>query len=152
MKRFFLSILTALIAGTVSFAFPLEGTIKWNADLVPVSGDEFELVLTGNILDGWHSYPYGDEAGMTGIDFSLPEGAVLVGTPSEEGGFTDYKGEELSMGQWQRIALARQLYSDAPVLVFDEPTAWMDIPSRDKFYKTLDKLKQEKVVILIKHV
>lgn len=61
-------------------------------------------------------------------------------------------GEELSMGQWQRIALARQLYSDAPVLVFDEPTAWMDIPSRDKFYKTLDKLKQDKVVILIKHV
>ena len=62
-------------------------------------------------------------------------------------------GEELSMGQWQRIALARQLYSDAPVLIFDEPTAWMDVPSRDKFYKTLEMLKeQRKVIILIKHV
>ncbi|MBO4600152.1 MAG: ABC transporter ATP-binding protein [Bacteroidales bacterium] len=62
-------------------------------------------------------------------------------------------GEELSMGQWQRIALARQLYSDAPVLVFDEPTAWMDIPSRDRFYETLSMLqKQNKVIILIKHI
>ena len=62
-------------------------------------------------------------------------------------------GEELSMGQWQRIALARQLYGDAPVLVFDEPTAWMDVPSRDRFYETLEMLKrQNKVIILIKHV
>ena len=62
-------------------------------------------------------------------------------------------GEELSMGQWQRVALARQLYSNAPVLVFDEPTAWMDVPSRDRFYKTLESMKNEgKVIILIKHV
>ena len=62
-------------------------------------------------------------------------------------------GEELSMGQWQRIALARQLYSDAPILLFDEPTAWMDIPTRDKFFNTLERLQQEgKVIILIKHV
>lgn len=62
-------------------------------------------------------------------------------------------GEELSMGQWQRIALARQLYSDAPVLIFDEPTAWMDVPSRERFYETLEMLKaQKKVIILIKHV
>lgn len=62
-------------------------------------------------------------------------------------------GEELSMGQWQRIALARQLYSDAPVLIFDEPTAWMDVPSRDRFYQTLETLKNNnKVIILIKHV
>lgn len=62
-------------------------------------------------------------------------------------------GEELSMGQWQRIALARQLYSDAPVLIFDEPTAWMDVPSRERFYETLETLKNNnKVIILIKHV
>ena len=62
-------------------------------------------------------------------------------------------GEELSMGQWQRIALARQLYSDAPVLIFDEPTAWMDIPSRERFYETLNSLREcDKVIILIKHV
>lgn len=62
-------------------------------------------------------------------------------------------GEELSMGQWQRVALARQLYGNAPVLIFDEPTAWMDVPSRERFYDTLEMLKQQgKVIILIKHV
>lgn len=62
-------------------------------------------------------------------------------------------GEELSMGQWQRVALARQLYSDAPVLVFDEPTAWLDIPSREQFYNTLETLRREnKIILLIKHV
>ncbi|MBP5645716.1 MAG: ABC transporter ATP-binding protein [Bacteroidales bacterium] len=62
-------------------------------------------------------------------------------------------GEDLSMGQWQRIALARQLYSDAPVLLFDEPTAWMDVPTREHFEKTLQSLKeQNKVIILIKHI
>ena len=49
--------------------------------------------------------------------------------------------------------MARQLYSNAPVLIFDEPTAWMDVPSRDRFYQTLEMMKQEgKVIILIKHV
>ncbi len=62
-----------------------------------------------------------------------------------------YGGEELSMGQWQRIALARQLYSDAPVLVFDEPTAWMDVEARRHFRKTLEVLKQEHLVILVSH-
>lgn len=62
-------------------------------------------------------------------------------------------GEELSMGQWQRMALARQLYGDAPVMVFDEPTAWMDIPSRQRFEQTLAEQQQRgKVIILIKHV
>ena len=62
-------------------------------------------------------------------------------------------GEDLSMGQWQRIALARQLYSDAPVLIFDEPTAWMDVTTRAHFDQTLQTLlKENKVIILIKHI
>lgn len=89
-------------------------------------------------------------AGLSGADTfieRLPKGyATPLGRL-----FAD--GEELSMGQWQRVALARQLYADSPVLIFDEPTAWMDVPSRDRFYQTLESLKNEgKVIILIKHV
>lgn len=60
-------------------------------------------------------------------------------------------GEELSMGQWQRIALARELYSRSQVLVFDEPTAWMDASGREAFRKTLEELKPNHVVILVRH-
>ncbi len=62
------------------------------------------------------------------------------------------QGQELSMGQWQRIALARQLYSNAPILVFDEPTAWMDKTSRERFLENLETIKRNHVVILIAHL
>ncbi len=60
-------------------------------------------------------------------------------------------GSELSMGQWQRIALARAIASDAPVLVFDEPTAWLDSAARARFAEALRELSRDKVVILITH-
>ena len=60
-------------------------------------------------------------------------------------------GSELSMGQWQRVALARALASDAPVLVFDEPTAWLDAEARRHFAATIDELKQDRIVIIITH-
>ncbi len=60
-------------------------------------------------------------------------------------------GEELSMGQWQRIALARQLYSKAQVLLFDEPTAWMDTEARANFRQTLEALRADHVILLVQH-
>ena len=89
-------------------------------------------------------------AGLSGADVFLEKLPKGYATPL---GRLFADGEELSMGQWQRVALARQLYADSPVLIFDEPTAWMDVPSRDRFYQTLESLKDEgKVIILIKHV
>lgn len=61
-------------------------------------------------------------------------------------------GQELSMGQWQRIALARQLYADGQVLFFDEPTAWMDKDARRHFVQLLDELCKTHVVLLVQHV
>lgn len=60
-------------------------------------------------------------------------------------------GEELSMGQWQRIALGRALYKNAPILILDEPTSWMDMESRSFFYKQLNKIKDSRVILLITH-
>lgn len=61
-------------------------------------------------------------------------------------------GEELSMGQWQRVALARLFYSDAPILIFDEPTAWMDRATREHFHAVVEAMQQEKIIFLIQHV
>ena len=61
-------------------------------------------------------------------------------------------GEELSMGQWQRVALARLFYSDAPIVILDEPTAWMDKPTRDHFHAEVETMRKEKIVFLIQHV
>ncbi|MBP5190398.1 MAG: ABC transporter ATP-binding protein [Bacteroidales bacterium] len=60
-------------------------------------------------------------------------------------------GEELSMGQGQRIALARQLYSNAQILLFDEPTAWMDPDARNRFSQTLTTLTPDHIILLVQH-
>ncbi len=61
------------------------------------------------------------------------------------------KGEELSMGQWQRIALARAIYKDAPVLVLDEPTSWLDTEATTRFKQYLSQLKKGRIILLINH-
>ena len=61
------------------------------------------------------------------------------------------KGEELSMGQWQRIALGRTLFKDAPILILDEPTSWMDAIANVEFYQNINQLKKDKILLLISH-
>lgn len=60
-------------------------------------------------------------------------------------------GMELSMGQWQRVALARALQSDAPVLLLDEPLAWIDAAGRKEIVEQIEQLKENKIIILISH-
>lgn len=60
-------------------------------------------------------------------------------------------GEELSGGQWQKIALARCLQKKAQFYILDEPTASMDpVHEREAIKEILGKL-QEKTVLLITH-
>lgn len=60
-------------------------------------------------------------------------------------------GSELSMGQWQRLALARALATDAPVLLLDEPAAWLDHDARQHLGKTLRELEPHKIILLVTH-
>jgi len=60
-------------------------------------------------------------------------------------------GSELSMGQWQRIAIARAVASDAPVLLFDEPLAWLDNASRNEFNDILEQIAPGRIVVIISH-
>ena len=60
-------------------------------------------------------------------------------------------GAELSMGQWQRVAMARLLHTGAPVMVFDEPVAWIDIAAREHFNATIEKIKHDKIILIITH-
>jgi subfamily B ATP-binding cassette protein MsbA len=78
------------------------------------------------------------------LDFieSLQEG---FDTPIGESGGT------VSSGQAQRLAIARALYKDAPVLVFDEPTANLDIDSVERFQSVIQELSKEKICIVVTH-
>lgn len=61
------------------------------------------------------------------------------------------EGIELSGGQWQKIALARAFFKDAPILILDEPTAAVDAKAEYELFKKFKELSKNKTTILISH-
>jgi ATP-binding cassette subfamily B protein len=62
-----------------------------------------------------------------------------------------YGGQELSGGQWQRVALARVFFRDAPFLVLDEPTAALDARSEREVFQHVRALAEGRSVLFISH-
>ncbi|GHA51911.1 hypothetical protein GCM10010345_65670 [Streptomyces canarius] len=60
-------------------------------------------------------------------------------------------GEELSGGQWQRIALARAFFRPAGLLVLDEPTANLDPRAEFRIFQRLRTLARDRAVLLVTH-
>ena len=59
-------------------------------------------------------------------------------------------GTDLSGGQWQRLALARNFYRDSPVIILDEPTSAIDALAEARIFKHLFNEK-DKTIITISH-
>ena len=60
-------------------------------------------------------------------------------------------GVDLSGGEKQKLALARALYKDAPVVVLDEPTAALDALAEYRLYKSFDEMIGTKSAVYISH-
>ena len=62
-----------------------------------------------------------------------------------------HDGHELSLGQWQKVALARAFMRDAEILVLDEPTASVDARAEYEIFQNFKALTEGKMAILISH-
>ena len=60
------------------------------------------------------------------------------------------KGVELSGGQWQRLALARNFYRDAPIIILDEPTSAIDALAESRIFKRLFAV-HDKTIVTVSH-
>lgn len=60
------------------------------------------------------------------------------------------KGVDLSGGQWQRLALARNFYRDSPIVILDEPTSAIDALAEARIFDRLFQQKQ-KTIITVSH-
>ena len=157
--------LAKLIAGLYA---PTHGVVRVaNGDLALVDGPartrhavtvfqdfaRFALSARDNIVLGGSTRADDDDrvqraieaAGLESVIATLPNGLDTVLASQFEGGV------DLSSGQWQRFALARAFYRDAPVLLLDEPTASLDARSEFLLFERVREIARGRTVILISH-
>ncbi len=60
-------------------------------------------------------------------------------------------GEELSIGQWQKVALARGFVRNAQIIILDEPTSALDAKAEAEVFNQFRQLVQDKMALLISH-
>ena len=65
--------------------------------------------------------------------------------------YFEIDGIELSIGQWQKLSIARAFYSDSDILILDEPTASLDAIAEQEIFNQFDKLREGKTTIFVSH-
>ncbi len=114
---------------------------------------KYHLSARENIWVGNIDLPTGHEsiakaafrAGAAQVISSLPQGYdTILGKLFDQ-------GEELSIGQWQKIALARAFLRDSQVIVLDEPTSAMDPKAEYEVFEKFRQLVKGQAAILIGH-
>ncbi|MBN2851939.1 MAG: ABC transporter ATP-binding protein [Clostridia bacterium] len=60
-------------------------------------------------------------------------------------------GMDISGGEWQRLAMARAIISEAPFRILDEPTAALDPISESRLYEQFENISKEKTTLFISH-
>ncbi len=66
-------------------------------------------------------------------------------------GFWFDDGKQLSMGEWQKIAIARTIMKNGDFYIFDEPDAALDVNAQNDIAKIYNKLAQDKICLMISH-
>lgn len=119
MKRFLTILAAALLGGGVAaFAQFDENIVSWKASSQAVSDDQYEVVLTGSIAKGWHTYSID-----SGTEFILSqgEGFTLVGEPYEKGTPEELNGEKVYFGE---IRLAQKIRLNAASAKVSGTVTW----------------------------
>ncbi|MDT7041591.1 ABC transporter ATP-binding protein [Candidatus Nitronereus thalassa] len=107
-----------------------------------------ENIWLGNTLLPRDTDQVIDAARMAGIDSALrrlPKGYDTILGRWFEG------GEELSIGEWQKIAIARAFLRDAQIVILDEPTSAMDAKAEYELFQHFHELTKGRTAILISH-
>jgi len=97
------------------------------------------------IDDGAAIHTAATAAGADAFLAGLPHGYDTLLGPE----FTD--GTDLSGGQWQRLAIARAFFRDAPFIILDEPTAALDARSEHELFERVRALLAGRTVLVISH-
>lgn len=114
-----------------------------------VPSDNF--LFGGSIAD---NICMGEEVNPELMEIAAKEANIYEFVRSLPDGYGETIGEgsnSLSSGQAQRIGIARALYKDSPVIVFDEPTSNLNAESIEALHGTIQKVSHGKICIIVTH-
>ena len=148
---------------------PTEGSIRvdgadlteieskdWRKNVAAVFQDyvRFELTVLKNIGFGDLSRA-DDKAAIVSAAVKSDADDFVATLPAQYetvlGRAFDEGGQDISAGQWQRLASARAYFREASILVLDEPTAALDAKAEVEVYKRFRDMSEGKSVLLISH-
>ena len=113
------------------FHFSIRQNVTMQSERVPGEEDRIAEVLR--------------LAGLWEMVEALPDAMDTV-VGAGFGGVSDLSG-----GQWQRLALARLLYHDAPLIILDEPTTSLDPVGERQIFELLTTFAKEKIILFTTH-
>ena len=108
----------------------------------------FADTIRNNLLLG---DPAADDARLWAALEAAQVADVVSALPDGLDAWVGEGGATLSGGQGRRLALARTLLMDAPILVLDEPCAGLDSATEQEFFKVLNNVTEGRTVLLILH-
>jgi ATP-binding cassette subfamily B protein len=116
---------------------------------VPQDTSLFHRSIADNIAYGTETNPAQDDIMLAAKRAHAHE--FIINTPKGYDTLVGEKGIKLSMGQRQRIAIARAFLDDKPLLILDEATSALDSESEQLVQTALEDLWSNKTVIAIAH-
>jgi ATP-binding cassette subfamily B protein len=112
-------------------------------DVFLFEGTVFENIAYGN-LDATNEEVWNAANQSEATDF-------INQLPNKENTIVGERGQKLSGGQRQRISIARAILKNPEILILDEATSAVDNETEAAIQRSLDKLKQNRTVIVIAH-
>ena len=103
----------------------------------------------GNLRRTSSPEAFADAAHRAGADRMADE--LPAGYDTQLMRYFDRNGIELSGGQWQKLSVARAFYSDADILILDEPTASLDPMAEQEIFRRFDELRGDKTTLFVSH-
>lgn len=107
-----------------------------------------ENIALGNIQNLSKTNRIHESAKMAGADKFIEE---LPAQYNQLLGTSFTHSEQLSVGQWQRIALAKAFMRNSPIIVLDEPTSSIDAKTEHEIFNRVLHLIRNKTVLMISH-
>ncbi len=118
-------------------------------DYVKFSDSVHNCIGFGNIEEIQNADGIAEAARLTGANAFIENYKDGYETNLSKMFFND--AIEPSGGQWQKLAISRAVYSNAQVLVLDEPTAALDPKSEVRMFDTFKKISELKSTLIISH-